>query len=51
MRVPWALIAVLVVLWLLGLALDSAGGLVNILLVVAAVVLVLEPARGVRAPA
>jgi Family of unknown function (DUF5670) len=49
--VVWALIAILIVLWLLGLALDIAGALVNILLVIAAVVLVIELARRVRAPA
>lgn len=51
MRVPWALIAILIVFWLIGLALDIAGAFVNILLVIAAVVLVLELARRVRAPA
>jgi hypothetical protein len=49
--VVWALIAILIVLWVLGLALDIAGALVNILLVVAAVLLVVELARRVRAPA
>lgn len=47
----WALIAMLIVLWLLGLALDIAGALVNIVLVVAAVVLVVELVRQVRRPA
>lgn len=47
----WALIAILIVLWLIGLALDIAGAFVNILLVIAAAVLVVEPARRVRAPA
>ncbi len=51
MRVLWALIAILLVLWLIGLALDIAGASVNILLVIAAVVLVFELARRVRAPA
>jgi Family of unknown function (DUF5670) len=49
--VLWALIAILIVLWLIGLALDIAVAFVNILLVVATVVLVLELARRVRAPA
>jgi len=50
-RVVWALIAILIVLWLLGLVLGIAGALVNILLVIAAAVLVVELARRVRAPA
>jgi hypothetical protein len=50
--VLWALIAIPIVLWLIGHALDIAGGaFVNILLVIAAVVLVIELARRIRAPA
>jgi hypothetical protein len=44
-RVVWVLIAIVLVLWLLGLALDIAGAFVNVLLVVAAVALVLQLAR------
>ena len=47
----WALIAILIVLWLIGLALDIAGAFVNVLLVFAAVVLILELARRTRSPA
>jgi hypothetical protein len=49
--VVWTLIAILIVLWLLGLALSIAGALVNILRGVAAAVLVIELARRMRAPA
>ncbi|HWH24738.1 MAG TPA: lmo0937 family membrane protein [Candidatus Limnocylindria bacterium] len=38
----WALIALLVVLWLAGLVLDIVGGLIHILLVVAAIVLIIQ---------
>ena len=47
----WALTAILIVLWLIGLALDIGGAFVNILLVFAAVVLVLDLARRARSPA
>jgi hypothetical protein len=45
----WAILAVLVVLWLLGFALNLVGGLIHILLIVAAIVLVIELARRARA--
>ena len=45
----WAIVAVLVVLWLLGLALDLVGALIHVLLIVAAIVLVIELARRARA--
>jgi len=34
----WTIVAILVVLWLLGFALNIAGGLIHVLLVVALVV-------------
>lgn len=36
----WTIIAILIVLWLGGLLLDVAGGLIHILLVIAAIALV-----------
>ncbi len=36
----WTIIFVLLVLWLLGFALDVAGGLIHILLVIALIVVV-----------
>ncbi|MDQ3170045.1 MAG: lmo0937 family membrane protein [Acidobacteriota bacterium] len=36
----WTIIFVLLVLWLLGFALDVAGGLIHILLVIALIVIV-----------
>ncbi len=47
----WALIAILTVLWLIGLAFDVAGPFVNVLLVMAAVLVTLEVAKRTRAPA
>jgi hypothetical protein len=38
----WTIIFVLLVLWLLGFALDVAGGLIHVLLVVALVIVVLR---------
>ncbi|CAN5775626.1 hypothetical protein BH23CHL7_BH23CHL7_06200 [soil metagenome] len=45
----WALIALLLFLWLAGLALDLVGGLVHILLVVALIVLIIQFVQGRRA--
>jgi hypothetical protein len=47
--VLWALIALLLILWLAGLALDLVGGLVHILLVVALIVLIVQFVQGRRA--
>jgi hypothetical protein len=38
----WTIIFVLLVLWLLGFALDVAGGLIHILLVIALIVVVMR---------
>ena len=45
----WAILMILVVLWLIGFAVDVAGGLIHILLVVAAIVLVVKLVGGRRA--
>ena len=42
----WVSLAVLLVLWLIGLIADIAGGLIHLLLVVALVVLVINLLRG-----
>ena len=42
----WTIIFVLLVLWLLGFALDVAGGLIHVLLVVALVIVVLRLITG-----
>lgn len=44
----WTIVVILLVLWLLGFALDVVGGLVHILLVVALVVIVLRLLSGRR---
>jgi Family of unknown function (DUF5670) len=49
--VTWALIAILTVLWLVGLAFEIAGPFVNVLLVMAAVLVTLELAKRTRATA
>lgn len=38
----WTVIFVLLVLWLLGFALDVAGGLIHLLLVIALVIIVMR---------
>jgi hypothetical protein len=45
----WALIVVLVVLWLLGFSLHVAGGLIHLLLVLAVIVLLYQLLTGRRA--
>ena len=42
----WTIIFVLLVLWLLGFALDVAGGLIHVLLVIALVIVVLRLLTG-----
>lgn len=45
----WAIIAILLVLWLIGLVTQAVAGLIHILLLVAAVVLVYQLVAGRRA--
>ena len=45
----WTIIAVLVVLWLLGLITHVGGGLIHALLVIAAIVLIYNLVTGRRA--
>ena len=44
----WTIIGILLVLWLLGFIADVAGGLIHLLLVVAAIVLVVKLISGRR---
>jgi hypothetical protein len=44
----WTIIVILLVLWLLGFAMDVAGGLIHILLVIALVVIVMRLLTGRR---
>lgn len=45
----WALIVILLILWLLGLATNVVGGLIHVLLVIALIVLVFQLVSGRRA--
>ncbi len=45
----WTIVAVLLILWLLGLSLHVAGGLIHLLLVVALIVVVFNLVSGRRA--
>jgi hypothetical protein len=47
--VLWTIVAILVILWLLGFALNVAGGLIHLLLVVALIVIVYQLLVGRRA--
>lgn len=42
----WTIVGILLLLWLLGLVFEVAGGLVHILLVVAAVVVIIRVIQG-----
>jgi hypothetical protein len=47
-RLAWAIVAVLMILWLLGFGLHVAGSLIHLLLVVAIVVLIVDLLSGRR---
>jgi Family of unknown function (DUF5670) len=44
----WTIIAILLLLWVVGLAVDIAGGLIHLLLVIAVVVLLFRLLSGRR---
>lgn len=48
MRLAWAIVAVLMILWLLGFSLHVAGSLIHLLLLVAVVVLIVDLLSGRR---
>lgn len=48
MRLAWAIIAVLMILWLLGFSLHVAGSLVHLLLLVAVIVFIVDLLSGRR---
>jgi len=48
MRLAWAIVAILMILWLLGFGLHVAGSLIHLLLVVAIVVLIVDLLSGRR---
>jgi hypothetical protein len=45
----WAIVGILVLLWLIGFATNAVGGLIHLILVVAAIVLVYQFLTGRRA--
>lgn len=48
-RILWIIFVIIVVAWLLGLIFDVVGGLIHVLLVVAAIVLIINLISGRRA--
>ncbi len=48
-NILWTVAVILIVLWLLGLVMNIAGGLIHILLVIAAIVIVYNLVTGRRA--
>jgi hypothetical protein len=48
MRLAWAIVAILLILWLLGVGLHIAGSLIHLLIVVAFIVLIVDLLGGRR---
>ena len=48
MRLAWAIVAVFVILWLMGLAFHVAGSLIHLLLLVALIILIVDLVTGRR---
>ncbi|MRX71925.1 lmo0937 family membrane protein [Bacillus lacus] len=47
----WTIISVLIIFWLIGFALDLIGGLIHIILIVAAVLFIMRVIKGRRSAA
>jgi predicted membrane metal-binding protein len=47
-RILWIILAVIIVIWLIGFLMDVAGGLIHILLIIAAIILVINLVTGRR---
>ena len=45
-RILWIILSVIIVVWLIGFLMDVAGGLIHILLIIAAIVLVINLVTG-----
>lgn len=45
----WTILGILIVLWLVGFVADIAGGLIHLLLVIAAIVFIVQLVSGRRA--
>ncbi|EMF45755.1 hypothetical protein B481_3012 [Planococcus halocryophilus Or1] len=45
-RILWIILAVVIVVWLIGFLMDVAGGLIHILLIIAAIILVINLVTG-----
>jgi len=48
MRIAWAIVAILLIMWLLGLSLHVAGSLIHLVLLVAVVILIVDLLSGRR---
>lgn len=48
-RILWIIFAIIIAVWLVGLLMDIAGGLIHLLLIVAAVILILNLFSGRKA--
>jgi Family of unknown function (DUF5670) len=48
MRLAWGIVAILIVLWLLGIAFHIAGSLIHLLLLIAVIVFIVDLVSGRR---
>ncbi|MFC7319329.1 lmo0937 family membrane protein [Halobacillus campisalis] len=46
----WTIIGIILAIWLIGLVLDIAGGLINLLLIVAVIVIIYKVMKGRKKP-
>ncbi|MFC7062230.1 lmo0937 family membrane protein [Halobacillus seohaensis] len=46
----WTIVGIILAVWLLGLVFDLAGGLINVLLIVAVIVIIVKVVRGRKKP-
>jgi predicted membrane metal-binding protein len=47
-RILWIILVVIIAFWLIGFLMDVAGGLIHILLVIAAIILIINLVTGRR---
>jgi len=47
-RILWIILVVIIAFWLIGFLMDVAGGLIHILLVIAAIILIINLVSGRR---
>ncbi|MCP3033559.1 lmo0937 family membrane protein [Halobacillus sp. A1] len=46
----WTIIGIILAIWLIGLVLDIAGGLINLLLIAAVIIIIYKVVKGRKKP-